>query len=502
MHRRHLTFLLIAMAVLGLATPGLARADEADNFTCRNRLSRDSLVGLDGWVNARIAEAIDRANQRGAGRCDAACLRRELQATVGRSVRQPVTLVPHSSFVRWIKKQKDIERCHLRFSETIYGARRYDQAWLFPFNGRIIFVADSIRLSGHVVGIDKIDHFIREGLVHWRRTVSRPSDDIAASIARELGPPRRQFRWTEYGLKGMSLTGVLSYADLAAGYFGYRFWSDLLSMEGPESFVEYDASGARFVQRRPFTFAAYVNEAWDESINCSTFHPTLAREVALALQRRSMTCPGDTAEVLAALPDARLYVNPAQLANRGRPLPAGARRHEYHPRGRIQRAISRNDDGLGDAKLFFSGDAREQIGHAGEHGEHHEHRAHGGQQLFASSRAATRRVDELDLQVGWRQRALHIGRTDAEARQAFAPNQIVQQRFERRTVPRILLDEQIERPVGAAREHAVDLAIAEGGRPVRRRRRDRDPQSSIRRQQHAHGGRVQAIDADDHRAPA
>ena len=97
----------------------------------------------------------------------------------------------------------------------------------------------------------------------------------------------------------MSLTGVLSYADLAAGYFGYLFWKDLLSMESPESFVVYSASEAAFVQRRPFTLAAYVNDAWDESINCSTFHPALAREVAAALRDRSMTCPGNGSQALA-----------------------------------------------------------------------------------------------------------------------------------------------------------------------------------------------------------
>ena len=301
----------IALAAFLLATPRPARADETDNFTCRARLTRDSLAVLDGWVNAQIAAEIERANQRGAGQCDAECLRRNLQARVGQSVLQ-VTMVPHSNFVRWIKSQKNIERCHLKFSDTIYGARRYDKPWLMPFNGRIIFVADSIRLSGRIVGIDKIDHFIREGLVHWR-SAGQPGGEISASIGRELGPPRRQFTWTEHGLKGMSLTGVLSYADVAAGYFGYRFWTDLLSMEGPGSLVTHDASSARFVQRRPFTFAAYVNDAWDESINCSKFHPALAAEVAGALRQRSMTCPSGDARGLADLPDARLYVNPAQL---------------------------------------------------------------------------------------------------------------------------------------------------------------------------------------------
>jgi len=303
---------ILVLAVLTLAIPGLARADEADNFTCRNRLTRDAMVALDGWVNARIAEAIGRVNRRREAACDAACLQRELQAAVGRSVPHKITFIPHSRFMNWIKVQPDIERCHLPFRDTIYGARRYDLPVLYPFNHRIIFVADSILLGGHVVGLDKIDHFIREGLVHWRAV--RRGGDIASSIARELGPPRSQLSWTEWGVKGMSLTGVLAYADLAAGYFGFRFWSDLLSIDGPGGFIARDAATGRFAQRRLFTMDPYVNGAWDESVNCSTFAPALAAEVTRALRQRSMTCANSYEPVLADLPDARLYVNPVHRA--------------------------------------------------------------------------------------------------------------------------------------------------------------------------------------------
>ena len=300
---------MIVVVALLLATPGLARADEADNFTCRGRLTRDAMVTLDGWVNARIAEAVFKANERGRAKCDDACLQRELQSTVGKSVLRK-TLIPHSAFGRWIDAQKNIERCHLEFRDTIYGARGYNHAWLWPFNGRIIYVADSIRLADRVVGLDKIDHFLREGLVHWEN-VDAGRGDIAFSIAKEFGPPRRQFSWTEWGLKGMSLTGVLAYADVAAGYFGYRFWSELLTMGQPGSFLAYDATTG-YSQRRPFTFAAYVNDAWDESVNCSKFDGKVGADVTAALARRSMTCAGYPA-TLAALPDARLYVNPALL---------------------------------------------------------------------------------------------------------------------------------------------------------------------------------------------
>jgi hypothetical protein len=299
-------------AAIVLSVPASALADETDNFTCRARLTRDSLAVLDSWVNARIQEALARGNQRGPGRCDEACLIRELQKTIGGSVLHPLTFVPHSRFERWIDTQAQIDRCHLEFRETIYGARPYNQPWLFPFLGRIILVADSVLLSGRVVGLDKINHFIREGLAHWRAVHGR-REDIASVLGRELDPARHGWRRTEYGLKGMSLTGVAAYADVAAGYSGYTFWSDLLSMGRDRSFVALDATGGRFVQARVFTFADSVTDAWDEAINVSDFHPTLGREVEAALRTRGLAFPVRDCRALANLPDARLYVNPGCL---------------------------------------------------------------------------------------------------------------------------------------------------------------------------------------------
>jgi hypothetical protein len=302
------TVVLAAM----LCAPASARADEADNFTCRARLTRDSLGALDGLMNARIQAALDRANRRGAAACDANCLWAELQKHIGASALDPRTLVPHARFEKWMTRQPALDRCHLKFSDTIYGSRPYNQPWLFPFQRRVIFVADSILLSGRVVGLDKINHFIREGLEHWRDATGR-GRDIASILDEELGSPARKFRWTEYGLKGGSLTGVLAYADLAAGYSGFQFWTDLLSIGGTASYVEWDASSGRFVQTQPFTFATYVNDAWDEGINYSTFQPGLGREVRAALARRTLSLPVRDCRSLASLPDARLYVNAACL---------------------------------------------------------------------------------------------------------------------------------------------------------------------------------------------
>lgn len=304
--------IVIAVVACVLGAPVRALADETDNFTCRPLLRKDSRAALDALMNAKIQQAIDRANRSRRGACGADCLFRELQKGIGGSAPEPLTLIPHARFEGWIREQTGFDRCHLKFSETIYGARPYNLPWLMPIYGRIIFVTDSILLSGHVVGIDKISHFIREGHDFWR-DVTEHDRDAASVLGQDLGPPRWQLGWNEYGLKGMSLTGVLSYADLAASYFGFRFWTDLLSLGRPESFVALDPSSGRFVQVRPFTFAAYVNGAWDEGVNYSVLDPALDKEVAAALERRSLSRPIAACRSLAALPDARLYVNPVCL---------------------------------------------------------------------------------------------------------------------------------------------------------------------------------------------
>ena len=313
--RRRLSLVALAVVVLAGLMAREVSADETDNFTCRSWPMRDALEQLDALMNARIRKAVARANHRAGARCDAACLERvavdELRDAIGSSYRPLPALIPHSRFMQSVSDLPDLDRCHLKFNETIYGARSYNRPWMYPFHRRLIFVADSIRLANRIVGLDKMNHFIREGLVHWR-AVNEKGGTIASDIARELGSPTKHIAWTEQGLKGMALTGVLAYADLAASYSGFRFWSDLLTVGTPQSFVELDPASGRLYQRRAFTFAAYVNDAWDETINRSKLEPRLRQEVDETIRKHGLS-PGGDCRHLAALPDASLFVNPECL---------------------------------------------------------------------------------------------------------------------------------------------------------------------------------------------
>src|SRR5688572_22693383 len=97
----------VVVFVAACLAPASAWADETDNFTCRARLTRDASAAVDGWMNAAIQQALDRAN--GTPQCGADCLRRELMRHVGRNTRQPPTFIPHSALARWVEREPGID---------------------------------------------------------------------------------------------------------------------------------------------------------------------------------------------------------------------------------------------------------------------------------------------------------------------------------------------------------------------------------------------------------
>ena len=95
MRRRRRAQAAMGVLVLCLGIAARASADETDNFTCRTHPLLDSLSMLDALMNARIHDAVDRANSA-AGTCDRACLVRELRKSIGAKWRHPLTGIPHA----------------------------------------------------------------------------------------------------------------------------------------------------------------------------------------------------------------------------------------------------------------------------------------------------------------------------------------------------------------------------------------------------------------------
>jgi hypothetical protein len=108
----------------------------------------------------------------------------------------------------------------------------------------------------------------------------------------------------EDGLLGAYTTGVISFGDLTAEFNGMRFWNDLLSRRkdilsssaGPYVICE----NQKWKKIKNINFNLYVDDAWDEAINCSNFrNQTMLNKVKNRVQLieektgTKIECPAD-----------------------------------------------------------------------------------------------------------------------------------------------------------------------------------------------------------------
>jgi hypothetical protein len=85
----------------------------------------------------------------------------------------------------------------------------------------------------------------------------------------------------ERGLWGLQGTGIYSYADIAANFDGYKFWSSLARGKDPY----FSCNKGLWKQARSFSLKEYVSSAWDESVNCSDYLPEFQKEISLNISK-------------------------------------------------------------------------------------------------------------------------------------------------------------------------------------------------------------------------
>ncbi|MCB0361366.1 MAG: hypothetical protein KDD35_01505 [Bdellovibrionales bacterium] len=153
----------------------------------------------------------------------------------------------------------------------------------------------AINMNGHHVGIDKIGHFFSQGYEYFREAYIYDEEKnaivpIKNGVQKALALGKSQ----EEGGFGWTTTGVKSYGDLSANYSGMLFWHRLT--QGNQSL--YVCQNGKFVLRNPnrtFDFADYVDDAWDEAINCSEFAmASMTAKINENLHKANMDCPIDT----------------------------------------------------------------------------------------------------------------------------------------------------------------------------------------------------------------
>ncbi|MNL12535.1 hypothetical protein D3C87_1334070 [compost metagenome] len=94
----------------------------------------------------------------------------------------------------------------------------------------------------------------------------------------------------EDGIWGLKCYSVKSYGDLSANYHGIAFWKDLLKGNPPIIGCE----NGKYVQKRSFDIANYIDASMDESINCNSYDSAATlNSLAGEWTKRKMKCPAD-----------------------------------------------------------------------------------------------------------------------------------------------------------------------------------------------------------------
>jgi hypothetical protein len=138
----------------------------------------------------------------------------------------------------------------------------------------------SLVLNGHYVGADKLGHFFDQGYDYYEQVYVKHGD--AREIIEKLGPA------DENGLNGMMGDGIRAYGDLAANFSGYLFWREVAQGSNPY----FECKDGKYVRtKRRFDWSDYVNDGWDEGINCSEFNFLVRKSVDSALGKMGVKCP-------------------------------------------------------------------------------------------------------------------------------------------------------------------------------------------------------------------
>lgn len=182
---------------------------------------------------------------------------------------------------------------HSRFEESfrgveVFGVRNKNES-IYRGTSTTCCIG-RINVGGTFIGIDKIDHFFGNAGILWGEydglKVGEPQR-TSAIMARNVEQ--------EHSGWGLGFTGVKSYGDLASNWKGFMFWKELV--DGPRPYLVCKDGFFEVNPARTFRIQEYIDPAWDESINCSSYaREDIARTVRANIAGQDgRKCPRDQA---------------------------------------------------------------------------------------------------------------------------------------------------------------------------------------------------------------
>lgn len=266
--------LLTCAALLAAVLSSPALAYETDQISERLADLEDSERLADAKVAEWLRFALDRTNEQ--TRCTASVesTRRVLARTIYDRLAFPTYVkgrgelagLGYGAFAAWLETDPRVDRRMVEDDVDIYDRLRPRDSLVLGTVG----ICSTIKLGGVLMGTDKPDHFWAQGYEY-----------LLAS--REGRAEERALRWgvaSERGRYGLATSGVFSYADLAANWAGYQFYKGLLGEESP---MQLGEDGC-VVERRPFQWAEWLDDAVDEALNPPIYRKSVGEAVRAQLE--------------------------------------------------------------------------------------------------------------------------------------------------------------------------------------------------------------------------
>jgi hypothetical protein len=231
-------------------------ATEVDSFTRRYMKITDSAERLNRSFNKSLLMAIEKHNKKTKYKsCKPKKLFKYINKLMGGST--------WSKYEVEIEKNKSFDKLTLKRKESIYK----DIGWrlgagLHLANLGPVDLGSLIKIGSHIVGTDKLGHFIGIGWQYYEKAYLNGNGIIAALDYGEK---------TEIGFFGLKTTGVYSYGDLMANYEGMKFWRSVIGEKFNTSEPYVKCENNRYVQVKQFDWLDYVDDSWDEGVNCNTY---------------------------------------------------------------------------------------------------------------------------------------------------------------------------------------------------------------------------------------
>jgi hypothetical protein len=262
-------------------------AAEIDSFTLRHKKLPNSLKKLNKTFNKRIAEGVKQANKKNLKRikrldddefCSETILFKELRKAIFKSKTAGFGLKGYSLDKQMRKLLKKSSH-KIALKDSIYR----DYKFFDGISLKMKELSSTIQVEDNIIGVDKIGHFFAEG---WKYFEFTNDEEESIEDAIQWGEDQ------ERGKFGYRTTGVFSYADLATNLNGWRFWNRFLYKENDPligSFsnivtrayvkcvtdytlsIKHRRKVKKWKYKKNFDFRDFVDQAWDEGINCNSY---------------------------------------------------------------------------------------------------------------------------------------------------------------------------------------------------------------------------------------